>query len=50
MNQSLSNKVALPTLSLKPLLAIRDFCVVLAEAFVEAKAMELESRKRAGNW
>jgi hypothetical protein len=50
MNQTLTSNSSIPSLSLKPLLAIRDFFVVLAEAFVEAKAMELETRKKAGNW
>ena len=50
MNQTISNSISTPSLSLKQLLAIRDFFVVLADAFVEAKAMEFESRKKAGNW
>lgn len=50
MNQTLTSNNSIPSLSLKPILAVRDFFVVLAEAFVEAKAMELESRKKAGNW
>ena len=50
MNQTLTSNSSTPSLNLKPLLAIRDFFVVLAEAFVEAKAMELASRKRAGSW
>jgi hypothetical protein len=50
MNQTFTSNINTSSLSLKPLLAVRDFFVVLAEAFVEAKAMELESRKKAGNW
>ncbi|QWD84580.1 hypothetical protein AOC19_05235 [Polynucleobacter asymbioticus] len=39
-----------PALSFKPLFAIKDFFVLLATAFSEAKAMELKSRKTSGNW
>jgi hypothetical protein len=37
-------------ISIKPLLAIKDFLVLLAAAFSEAKAMEHQSRKTSGNW
>jgi hypothetical protein len=50
MNHTLISNISIPRLSLKPFLAIRDFFVLLAEAFIEARAMELESRKKAGNW
>jgi hypothetical protein len=36
--------------SLKPLIAIKDFFVLLAIAFSEAKVMEQKSRKTSGNW
>jgi len=37
-------------ISFKPLLAIKDFFLVLAAAFSEAKVMEQESRRTSGNW
>ncbi len=39
-----------PTFSLKPLVAVKNFFVILAAAFVEAKAMEYKTRKTSGNW
>ena len=36
--------------SFKPLIAIKDFFVLLAIAFSEAKVMEQKSRKTSGNW
>ena len=39
-----------PTISFKPFLAIKDFFLVLAAAFSEAKVMEHKSRKTSGNW
>jgi len=39
-----------PVFSFKPLFAIRDFFVLLAAAFSEAKVMEQKSRKTSGNW
>jgi hypothetical protein len=36
--------------SFKPLLAIKDFFLVLAAAFSEAKVMEQKSRRTSGNW
>jgi hypothetical protein len=39
-----------PTISFKPLLAIKGYLAILLAAFVEAKAMELKSRKTSGNW
>jgi len=41
---------ALPTFSFKPLLAIKDFVMLLVTAFIEAKEMEQQSRKTSGNW
>lgn len=37
-------------ISFKPLLAIKDFFLVLAAAFREAKVMEQKSRRTSGNW
>jgi hypothetical protein len=48
-----SNSVQLQqvsTISFKPLLAIKDFFLVLAAAFSEAKVMEQKSRRNSGNW
>lgn len=39
-----------PLLSLKPFFAIRDFILLLASAFSEAKIMEHKSRRNSGNW
>ena len=39
-----------PVFSIKPLLAIKDFVLLLAAAFSEAKVMEHKSRKNSGNW
>ena len=39
-----------PSISFKPVLAIKDYLSILLAAFVEAKAMELQSRKTSGNW
>jgi hypothetical protein len=39
-----------PIFSLKPLLAIKDFILLLISAFSEAKVMEQASRKTSGNW
>jgi hypothetical protein len=36
--------------SLKPLIAIKDFFILLATAFSEAKVLEQKSRKTSGNW
>ncbi|MBU3559182.1 MULTISPECIES: hypothetical protein [unclassified Polynucleobacter] len=36
--------------SFKPFLAIKDFFVLLAVAFSEAKVMEQKSRRTSGNW
>jgi hypothetical protein len=36
--------------SFKPLIAIKDFFVLLATAFSEAKVMEQKSRRTSGNW
>jgi hypothetical protein len=36
--------------TLKPLIAIKDFFVLLATAFSEAKVMEQKSRRTSGNW
>ena len=38
------------TFGFKPLIAIKDFFVLLASAFSEAKLMEEKSRKTSGNW
>jgi hypothetical protein len=48
-----SNSVQLqqaPGFSFKPLLAIKDFFMLLVTAFIEAKEMEQQSRKNSGNW
>ncbi|QWD93747.1 hypothetical protein C2759_05895 [Polynucleobacter sp. MG-Unter2-18] len=37
-------------ISFKPFLAIKDFFVLLATAFSEAKVMEQKSRRTSGNW
>ena len=37
-------------ISIKPLLVIKDFFLLLAAAFSEAKVMEYQSRKTSGNW
>lgn len=34
-----------PLLSLKPLFAIKDFILLLVDAFIEAKQMEAQSHK-----
>jgi hypothetical protein len=34
----------------KPLIAIKDFFILLASAFSEAKLMEQKSRRISGNW
>lgn len=39
-----------PVISLKPLLALRDYILLLASAFTEAKILEQKSRKTSGNW
>ncbi|QWE13734.1 hypothetical protein [Polynucleobacter sp. AP-Sving-400A-A2] len=39
-----------PTISIKPLIAIKDIFVLLAEAFSEAKVLEQKSRRTSGNW
>lgn len=39
-----------PFFSFKPLIAIKDFFILLATAFSEAKVMEQKSRKTSGNW
>jgi hypothetical protein len=36
--------------SFKPLVAVKNFFSLLAEALAEAKAMEQETRKTSGNW
>jgi hypothetical protein len=41
---------AAPVIAFKPFYAIKNFFALLAAAFIEAKAMELESRKTSGNW
>jgi hypothetical protein len=41
---------ASPVFSLKPLIAIKDYCLLLVEAFKEAKLLEQLSRKTSGNW
>ena len=41
---------ALPAFSFKPLLAMKDFFMLLVTAFIEAKEMEQQSRKTSGNW
>jgi hypothetical protein len=38
------------TFGFKSLIAIKDFFVLLAIAFSEAKLMEHKSRKTSGNW
>jgi len=38
------------TISFKPFLAIKDFFVLLAVSFSEAKVMEQKSRRTSGNW
>jgi hypothetical protein len=38
------------TFGFKPFLAIKDFFLVLAAAFSEAKVMEQKSRRTRGNW
>ena len=48
-----SNSVQLQqnqTFGLKPLIAIKNFFVLLASAFSEAKLMEQKSRRNSGNW
>jgi hypothetical protein len=48
-----SNAVKLQSTTLfsfKPLLAIKDFFSLLADALAEAKAMEQKTRKTSGNW
>jgi hypothetical protein len=48
-----SNSVQLqasPIISLKPLIAIKDYCLLLVAAFKEAKLLEQQSRKTSGNW
>ncbi|CAM3692469.1 hypothetical protein [Polynucleobacter antarcticus] len=37
-------------ISFKPLLAVYEYVKLLAEAFSEAKMLELKSRKTCGNW
>jgi hypothetical protein len=37
-------------ISYKPFLAIKNFFLVLAAAFSEAKVMEQQSRRTSGNW
>ena len=39
-----------PVISFKPLLALRDYILLLASAFTEAKILEQKSRKTSGNW
>jgi hypothetical protein len=39
-----------PSISFKPLLAIRNFFALLAAAWAEAKDMEQKSHKISGNW
>lgn len=39
-----------PAFSFKFLLAIKDYFLLLAAAFSEAKAMEYKTRKTSGNW
>ncbi|MFM1759116.1 MAG: hypothetical protein RLY75_386 [Pseudomonadota bacterium] len=39
-----------PAISIKPFLAIKNFFVLLATAFSEAKVLEQKSRKTSGNW
>ncbi|MEY4523319.1 MAG: hypothetical protein RIR27_395 [Pseudomonadota bacterium] len=41
---------AAPAISIKPFLAIKDFFILLATAFSEAKVLEQKSRKTSGNW
>jgi hypothetical protein len=36
--------------SFKPLLAIKAYLNLLADAFTEAKVMEQKSRRTSGNW
>lgn len=38
------------TFGYKPFIAIKDFFILLASAFSEAKLMEQKSRKTSGNW
>ena len=40
----------LPALSFRPLLAIKAYLKLLADAFAEAKVMEQKSRRTSGNW
>jgi hypothetical protein len=39
-----------PAISIKPLIAIKDIFVLLADAFSEAKVLEQKSRRTSGNW
>jgi hypothetical protein len=39
-----------PAFSFKPLLAIKDFFMLLIAAFIEAKEMEQQTRKISRNW
>lgn len=39
-----------PAFSIKPLLAIKDFFMLLITAFIEAKEMEQQTRKTSRNW
>jgi len=39
-----------PAISIKPLIAIKDIFVLLADAFSEAKVWEQKSRRTSGNW
>lgn len=39
-----------PVFSFKPLMAIRNYILLLASAFSEAKILEQKSRKHSGNW
>jgi hypothetical protein len=36
--------------SFKPLIAIKDYIVLLASALAEARQLEQETRKTCGNW
>lgn len=41
---------ASPIISLKPLISIKDYFLLLVAAFQEAKLLEQQSRKTSGNW